>query len=87
MMYSVFVSGTFKKQFKRLEKKLQKRIKNGLKELENDPYTPRPKADIIPIKNTSPQKHRIRVGDYRIVYRIEKDVVRVIELFPRGRGY
>jgi mRNA-degrading endonuclease RelE of RelBE toxin-antitoxin system len=31
--------------------------------------------------------HRLRIGDYRIIYHIEEKTVEVIELFHRGRGY
>jgi mRNA-degrading endonuclease RelE of RelBE toxin-antitoxin system len=39
------------------------------------------------LKKTQPQKHRIRVGEYRIIYLIEDNTVHVIEVFRRGRGY
>ncbi|MEA1869542.1 MAG: type II toxin-antitoxin system RelE/ParE family toxin [Euryarchaeota archaeon] len=86
-MYIVIVSRTFRKQFRSLQKKLQERIKNALRELEINPNQPRPKADIKPLKKTMPQKHRIRVGEYRIIYLIEGSTVHVIEVFRRGRGY
>ena len=86
-MYTVLASRTFKKQFNALDKKMQKRIKSALKQLEKDPYKPRSGADIKPIIDTTPQKHRIRVGNYRIVYGVENDIVKVIEGFWRGRGY
>ena len=87
-MHSVFFSATFKKQFRALRNKtVQARIKEALKELEKEPLKSRPGADIKKIKDTKPVKHRIRVGDYRIIYRVEKHEVKVIELFKRGRGY
>ncbi len=86
-MYKVLVSRTFQKQFNSLNKSIQKRIKAGLKELEQDPIKARPNADISPLSGTKPQKHRLRVGEYRIIYLIEKKTVRVIEVFKRGRGY
>ena len=86
-MYTVLVSRTFQRQFNVLNNNLQLRIKSALKELEKDPYEPRPGADIKSIKDTKPQKYRIRVGDYRIIYRIESTIVKVIEVFKRGRGY
>jgi mRNA-degrading endonuclease RelE of RelBE toxin-antitoxin system len=43
--------------------------------------------DIKPLTATSPKKHRLRVGDYRIVYFVEEKTVRIIEVFIRGRGY
>ena len=86
-MYKARVSETFQKQYNQLNKKFQKRILEALRRLESDPYTPRSGADIIPVKDTKPQKYRLRVGDYRIIFRVEGDIIKVIEIFPRGRGY
>ncbi len=86
-MHTVLVSGTFKKQFKRLDKKTQKRVRKALKELETDPIKPRSGAAIEALLDTRPQKQRLRVGDYRIIYRVEKKTAKVIEIFTRGRGY
>ena len=85
-MYKVLVSSTFQKQFNALSKNVQKHIKSGLKELEKDPIRARSGADITPLSVTKPQKHRLRVGEYRIIYLIQNKTVRVIELFKRGRG-
>ena len=86
-MHEILLSKTFQKQFKTLDKSMQKRVKNALLALEENPLEPRPGADIKELKNTKPQKHRIRIGDYRIVYLIEKNTVKAIEIFLRGRGY
>ncbi len=86
-MYTVFVSAAFQKQFKTLQKDLQRRIKLALKKLEENPFQPRSGADIIALTGTTPQKHRIRIGDYRIIYLTEDKNVKVIEMFRRGRGY
>ncbi len=86
-MFRVLVSGTFRKQFGELSEKMRNRIKAGLKELEKEPFKPRPNADIKPLKGTKPQKYRLRIADYRIVYCVESDVIKVIEIFKRGRGY
>jgi mRNA interferase RelE/StbE len=86
-MFKVVVSKTFQKQFEGLPEELRKRIKERLKELEVDPFSPRSKLDIKLLKETNPQKHRLRIGDYRIVYLVENESVKVIELFTRGRGY
>jgi mRNA interferase RelE/StbE len=65
------------------------RIKCGLKELEEDPFTPRPKADIRKMSGTQDRDHayRIRIGDYRAVYGIEDKLVLVTIIFHRGKGY
>ena len=31
--------------------------------------------------------YRLRVGDYRIVFRIDDTTLSVVEMFSRGRGY
>ena len=86
-MFRVLVSRTFQKQFRELLGDIQDRIRSGLKELENDPFKPRPNADIKALRDTRPQKYRLRIADYRIVYIVDSDVVKVIEIFSRGRGY
>ena len=86
-MYKVLVSRTFQRQFRNLPEKIQSRIRKGLKELESDPLRPRPNADIKALKDTNPQKYRLRIGDYRVIYTVEDGAVKVIELFIRGRGY
>jgi mRNA-degrading endonuclease RelE of RelBE toxin-antitoxin system len=86
-MFSVLVSKTFQSQFDQLDKILQERVRNGLNTLKKDPYKPRSGADIKVLENTDPQKYRLRVGDYRIVYCVDKTLIKVIEIFHRGRGY
>lgn len=89
MGFDVLVSGTFQRWFDGLDAELQDRIREGLEALQEDPYEPRSGADIRPLTNTQPTKHRLRVGEVRIVYHVdeEEDIVRIIEGFRRGRGY
>ncbi len=86
-MFSILVSRTFQKQFKNASKDVQKRIKKGLKELEKDPFNPRPGADIRSLKDTVPQKHRMRIGEYRLIYHVDGTKIMLIDLFIRSRGY
>ena len=86
-MYRILVSETFQQQYQKLSQQNQKRIKKGLEALQEDPYKPRAKADIKQLTDTKPVKHRLRIGDYRIIYYIDKKTVKLIELFHRGRGY
>ncbi len=88
-MYAVLVSAIFQRQFNALQKDTQQRIRAALKELEKNPFTSRSGADIKQLAGTKPPKHRIRVGDFRIVYAAEgkTNMVKVIEVFKRGRGY
>ncbi len=89
MSYQILVSTTFKKELESLENEVQERIKSSLENLESDPYRPRSGADIKKLSGTTPTKYRLRVGDYRVIYTVEKQdkTVKVIEVFTRGRGY
>jgi mRNA interferase RelE/StbE len=86
-MYRVFISKTFQKQFHLFSQEEQQRIRQGLTALENDPFTPRSGSDIKPVQQTMPKKYRLRIGEFRIIYCIEKDSVLIIEVFRRGQGY
>jgi len=87
MPYTVLVSKNFQQLFTQLPKEFQKQIRNSLKELQKDPYTSRSRCDIKLLKNTHPKKYRLRVGTYRIIYFIEKNEVKVIDLIKREVGY
>ncbi|MEA1993337.1 MAG: hypothetical protein U9N35_02930 [Euryarchaeota archaeon] len=39
------------------------------------------------LSGTDPPKYQLRVGGYRIVYTVENDMVKIIEVFKRGKGY
>jgi len=86
-MHVILVSRTFQKQFQKLSTAMKKRVRKGLSELEKDPLKRRAKVDIKVLVGTDPTKRRLRVGDYRIIYIVEKRTVKIIEIFPRGRGY
>ncbi len=84
-MYTIFVSRTFQKQFHALNIEDQTRIKKSLEGLKEDPFPSRSGVDIKPLLHTDPQKYRLRVGQYRIVYWTpDTDTLRIIELFRRG---
>ena len=87
MSYKVLVSKTFQQRFHKLEKSFQNKIKTSLKELQIDPYNSRPKCDIKPLIDTKPRKHRLRVGEYRIIYLIEQEKIMIIDLIKREIGY
>lgn len=89
MTYDVLVSRTFQGWFDDLDDEAQGRIRDGLEALEEEPREPRSGADIRRLEDTDPTKHRLRVGDWRVVYHVDDDeqVVRVLDGFRRGRGY
>jgi mRNA-degrading endonuclease RelE of RelBE toxin-antitoxin system len=87
MTYVVLVSRTFQKAFQELPVTLQKNIRTSLQGLKEDPLTARAGCDIKGLIDTHPRKYRLRVGDYRIIYLIEKKEVKVIDLIKREQGY
>lgn len=87
MLYKVFVSKTFQKKFHKLQKNIQNSIRITLKELEQDPFTSRTNCDIKLLKDTKPKKYRIRIGDYRVIYFVEHNRVKIIDLLKREVGY
>ncbi|MFH0862061.1 MAG: type II toxin-antitoxin system RelE/ParE family toxin [Candidatus Altiarchaeota archaeon] len=89
MNFEVLVHRKARAYLDKLPEPVRDRIKNGLSELEDDPFTPRPKADILKLTGTKDRDHayRLRVGDYRAVYGIEKKKVFVTLIFHRGKDY
>jgi mRNA interferase RelE/StbE len=71
-----------------LDPRQGERLKVRLGELKFDPFRARPKADI---KNCGKHRgmvfYRLRIGDFRAVYVVEGNDVKVTEIFRRGRGY
>jgi len=87
MTFRVTLSETAARQLRKLPAGIRARIVRGLRVLEEDPFRPRPKADIRVIEGTNPRKFRIRIGDYRAIYAVVEREVKVVEIFIRGRGY
>lgn len=87
MIRTISLSTTFVRQFRKLGKFEQDRVRAALEKLGEDATTKRTGADIKRLAKTKPIKHRIRVGDYRVIYHVADSEVRVIEVFARSRGY
>ncbi len=87
MTFRVTQSETAVRQIRKLPSDQRNRVIRGVRVLEEDPFRPRPRADIRPIEGTDPRKYRIRIGDYRAVYAVLGRDVKILELFTRGRGY
>jgi hypothetical protein len=44
------------------------------------------KCDIKELRDTHPKKHRLRVGEYRVIYAIDNENVKIIDLIQREAG-
>lgn len=87
MKYEILLSQTAVRQLKRLTHDLQKRIKKALLELKTEPIKPRAKADIRKLKGPKRDYYRLKIGDYRAIYVVEKKSVLVAKILPRSRAY
>jgi len=86
MNYRLKVSNRFKKELKKLDKEDIHTIKESLDNLLKDPFASN--ENIIPIVDQkNPQMYRMRIGNYRIIYIVQDDEVRVGIIFDRKKGY
>ena len=47
-----------------------------------------PFGDVKPLRGTNkPQKYRLRVGGYRVVFRIDQDLITILRVDTRGDVY
>ena len=85
MTKPVVLSSRAQKEFSKLSKQLHKRVKNSLNELGAGSK----RLDIKKLKGTGDREdlYRLRVGDYRITYLPEPDVIKVIRIDHRGKGF
>ena len=84
MKYTAEFKKSAAKTFRKLPRSIQKRISNKLSEIEISlpPYSE------TKLKGNNPF-HKIRVGDYRIIYEVQKDifVILVIKIGHRKDIY
>ena len=82
--YAVSYYKRFEKDLRRLPVDDQRRVVKAIDALKNNPRPPG-------VKKLSGQENfwRIRVGDYRVIYAIEDQMLRVfvVRLAPRGDAY
>lgn len=83
MNYQVIFSKGALKQFNKLSSDLQKRVQTKINELATEP---RPNG----VKKLEDNDlYRIRVGDYRVIYQIQDDILLVIivKISHRSKAY
>ncbi|MHA3964476.1 MAG: type II toxin-antitoxin system RelE family toxin [Candidatus Thorarchaeota archaeon SMTZ1-45] len=86
--YRILLSQTAVSQLELLKPTEKKRVKEALFSLEEDPFRSRPSADIKKLRYPSePPLFRLRIGDYRAIYFVIDNEVRVTEIIHRSKGY
>jgi len=71
------------KDLDRLDRNTEARVRRRLRELALTPFDPRISR---PLKGVSDLRAS-RVGDWRILYMVQEEVVIVLAIRPRGRAY
>ena len=70
------------KYYERLNQADKDRIDEALDDLEKEP----PGGDIKPIAG-DPGRFRVRVGGFRLLFRIKDNVILITHIDPRGQAY
>jgi len=83
--WAIEILPSARKELMALRRPIQDQIRAAIRALGSDPQP----ADSIAMKGKGTGLHRLRVGAYRIVYRIQADRVRilVIRIGHRGEVY
>ncbi len=88
MPFSVLISESARDELYSLEEGTESRIKRSFGALKENPFRRRSGADIKKLEGSAnPALYRLRVGEYRIVYSIMEQEVRITKIIHRGRGY
>jgi len=83
MVFQVLIEKKALKFLNNLEVEHRERLKSAMLKL-NDPFLGR--HDIKKLKGYK-NKFRLRVGDYRVLFEIEKNAAKIFDIFHRGKGY
>jgi len=78
----VLLHHTADKYLNRLNAEDRKRINDALDDLEKKP----PKGDIVPVVGEH-GRYRVKVGNYRLLYRIKDNTILITHIDPRGQVY
>ena len=86
MSYEIQLLNEAEKHYKRFNDKTRESVDEAFAELENDPF---PRGDNKIIKLVNMDAYRYRLGEYRIVYNIDRKSQTCIirGIFPRGGAY
>ncbi|HDM27001.1 MAG: type II toxin-antitoxin system RelE/ParE family toxin [Thermoprotei archaeon] len=84
MKYRIYLTRRANRELKRLSPDIRERIEEKIEELSSDPL-PRGAAKLVGLKDA----YRVRVGDYRILYRVywKERMVVVFRIAMRKKAY
>lgn len=86
--YMILLSKRALRQLMRFPRDIAGRLRARLRVLEEDPFQSRSGADIRMVwGHDDPPLYRLRVGDYRVLYFVLEEEVRITEILHRSRAY
>ena len=85
-MFDIAYSRSAQKALDRLDAVLNRRIRERIKQVAGDPFGANPQ--VKPLRGIA-DGYRLRVGDWRVSYRIHRDtrLLEVFEVASRGGAY
>ena len=85
-MYEILLHPDAQKVYSKADKALAKKIAKCLQQLEQDP---RSHPNIKALKGEYSSFYRYRIGDYRIIYSVEDEIVQVfvVAIADRSKAY
>ncbi len=81
MKYQIFYEKEASKELEKLEPIVSRRIVNKIEKMSENPSL----CDIKKIKSTD--YYRLRVGDYRVIFIFESDIIKVFKVSHRQQIY
>ena len=73
---------TAKKDLRRLESALAQRLILAV-----EIFAETGRGDVKSLQGSYPRMFRLRIGDWRIIFQVEGDVLNVLRVLPRGQAY
>ncbi|MFQ5909320.1 MAG: type II toxin-antitoxin system RelE/ParE family toxin [Thermoplasmata archaeon] len=87
-MYEILLSKTALRQLRRLPADIEQHMREKMRVLADDPFHSRSGADIRLVwSHEEPRLYRLRIGEYRVLYFVVGNEVRVTEILHRSRAY
>lgn len=77
----VIVTSPARRDLRRLDPPVRQRILVALERLAADP----PRGDVTRLAGSD--EYRLRVGDWRVRFRRDTEIIYVLRVLPRGRAY
>lgn len=84
-MFRILYTREASNQFEKLDNDMKKRVKAALENISNNPFR---SSQIKKLKGVT-NEYRYRVGNYRIIYHVNKDdsLCTILGIRPRSRTY